>query len=89
MRFMFLPLILFLSLSPLFHLSLLVELRMGRQGATVERSSSPVGACVDTAGDRALARFIFQNIRREIRNPVKVKILIFHITDFVSNNGAL
>ena len=77
-----------LSLSPLFHLSLLVELRTGRQGAA-ERSSSPVGARVDTFGDRALARFVFQNIRREIRNPVKVKILIFHITDFVSNNSAL
>ena len=50
---------LLLSLSPLFHLSLLVELRTGRQVAAVERSLSPVGARVDTFGDRALARFIF------------------------------
>ena len=62
---------------------------MGRQGAAVERSSSPMGARMETSGDRALARFVFQNIRREIRYPAKVKILIFHIADFISNNGAL
>ena len=62
---------------------------MERQGAVVERSSSPVGARVDTFEDRAFARFIFQNIRREIRNPAKVKNLIFHIVDFDSNYGSL
>ena len=65
----------FSSLSSLSPLSLMVELRSGRSVAVGERSPSPVGARVNTPGDRARARFVFGDISKYFSS--KVKTLFF------------
>ena len=62
----------FSSLSSLSPLSLMVELRSGRSVAIEERSPSPVGAHVNTPGDRARVRFVFGDISKYF--PSKVKL---------------
>ena len=70
-RISFSLLILFslLSLSPI---SLMVELRSGRSVVVRERSPSPVGARMNTPGDRARVRFVFGDISKYF--PSKVKL---------------
>ena len=65
----------FSSLSSLSPLSLMVELRSGRSVAVGERSPSPVGARVNTPGDRALVRFVFRDIRKYFPSKVKLYFL--------------
>ena len=65
----------FSSLSSLSPLSLMVELRSGRSVAAGERSPSPVGARVNTPGDRAPVRFVFEDISKYF--PSKVKLYFF------------
>ena len=53
----------------------MVELRSGRSVAAGERSPSPVGARVNTPGDRAPVRFVFGDISKYF--PSKVKLYFF------------
>ena len=50
----------------------MVELRSGRSVAVGERSPSPVGARVNTPGDRARVRFVFGDISKYFSSKVKL-----------------
>ena len=50
----------------------MVELRSGRSVATGERSPLPVGAHVNTPGDRAPVRFVFGDISKYFSSKVKL-----------------
>ena len=65
----------FSSLSSLSPLSLMVELRSGRFVVVGERSPSPVGARLNTPGDRARVRFVFRDISKYFSSKVKLCFL--------------
>ena len=62
----------FSSLSSLSPISLMVELRSGRSVVVGERFPSPVGARVNTPGDRAPVRFVFRDIKKYFSSKVKL-----------------